>query len=97
MSVMVELCIFPMGEGESVSQYVSRAVAIIQNSGLDYAPGPMGTTIEGEWEETMSVVDECYKALEADCNRVYMILKVDSRKGRTNGLVTKMQSLDEKL
>ena len=93
MSVIVELCLFPVDKGDSLSEYVSRAVKIIQSSGLSYTSGPMGTTIEGTWDETMAVVSACYAALEKDCDRVYMVIKVDARKGRENGLQTKMQAL----
>ena len=47
MSVIVELSIFPMDKGVSVSPYVARAIRIIENSGLSYELNPMGTSIEG--------------------------------------------------
>lgn len=97
MSVMAELCLFPMGEGDSVDEYVARAVKVIKESGLGYAMGPMGTTIEGEWDEVMACVTKCYKVMEADCDRVYMILKVDARKGRDDGLSSKMKTLQNHL
>lgn len=86
MSVIAELSIFPMDKGVSMSPYVARVITVIRNSGLDYQLGPMGTAIEGEWNEVMQTVSACYKELEQDCDRIYLTLKVDSRKGRTSGL-----------
>ena len=97
MSVIAELSIFPMDKGESMSPYVARVVAVIKKSGLAYDFGPMGTTIEGEWDEVMTTVSACYKELEKDCDRIYLTLKVDARKGRTNGIKGKTASVAAKL
>ena len=97
MSTLAELSIFPLDKGASVSSYVAKMLKIIQNSALEYELGPMGTCIEGEWEEVMDVVDKCFKTLAAECNRIYINLKIDYRKGRNNGLKTKVQSVRGKL
>lgn len=97
MSVIAELSIFPMDKGVSMSPFVARVVSVIKQSTLSYEFGPMGTTIEGEWDEVMHVVSECYKELEKDCDRIYMTLKVDARKGRQNGLTGKTNSVTAKL
>lgn len=96
MSVIVEISLFPIGKGESVSPYVARALDVIASSGLPHAPNPMGTCIEGEYDAVMDVVRGCYTALEADCERIYMTLKIDARKGRENGLRAKLDSVKEK-
>ncbi|QGY38763.1 MTH1187 family thiamine-binding protein [Pseudodesulfovibrio cashew] len=91
MSVIVDLTIFPMDKGGSgLSTYVSRVLNLIRESGLKHQLGPMGTAIEGEWDEVMAVVTRCYKALEPDCDRLYVNIKADVRKGRTDGLKTKV-------
>lgn len=97
MSVIVDFSIFPMDkEGPSLSPYVARALNVIKGSGLNYKLGPMGTSIEGEWDEVMKVVDACYRELDADCDRIYMNIKVDSKKGRTHGILSKVESVLEK-
>ncbi len=97
MSVIVDFSIFPMDpEGPSLSPYVARALNVIKDSGLSYQLGPMGTSIEGEWEDVMHVVDACYRELEQDCDRIYMNIKVDSKKGRIHGILSKVESVFEK-
>ncbi len=97
MSVIIDFSIFPLDkEGASFSPYVARALDVIKSSGLDYTLGPMGTSIEGEWAEVMAVVDACYRELEQDCDRVYMNIKVDSKRGRSGGLTNKVASVLEK-
>ena len=96
MSVIMDFSVFPMGKGESVSDYVSRAVKIIKESGLTFKLGPMGTAIEGEWDEVMAVVNRCFEALRKDCNRVYMTIKVDYRKGESDRMEGKIKTVERK-
>ena len=98
MSVIIDLSIFPMDtEGLSLSPYVARIINVIKASGLPYELGPMGTAIEGEWDEVMSVVDACYRELEPDCDRIYLAVKADCRRGRTNGMAGKVKSVQKKV
>ncbi|MBS3756559.1 MAG: MTH1187 family thiamine-binding protein [Desulfobacterales bacterium] len=97
MSVIVELSIFPMDKGLSVSPYVARAVKIIEGSGLSYELNPMGTSIEGEWPAVFKVVDQCFKDLQNDSDRIYFTMKGDYRKDRSDGLNSKMASVKSQL
>jgi len=97
MSAIAELSIFPLDKGESVSLYVSEAVKIIEASGLDHQLGPMGTCFEGDWDEVFNVAKECMDAMKNDCNRVYMVLKVDFRAGKDNRMKEKIASVKKTL
>ncbi len=97
MSVIIDFSIFPVDKGQSVSMYVARAVNIINQSGLTHKMGPMGTCIEGEWEEVMGVVDRCFKELKPDCSRIYMTIKADYREGAGNRMEGKLRSVKKKL
>jgi len=93
MSTLIDFSIFPVDKGESVSPYVTRIVTIIRDSGLSYKLGPMGTTIEGEWDELMAIVTRCFKELKKDCGRIYMSIKVDYREDGSNRIVSKVKSV----
>ena len=97
MSVIIEFSIFPLDKGESLSPYVARALKIIQDSGLPYELNPMGTCVEGEWNEVMTLVDECFQELQKDCNRINLSLKADYRKGPSRRLKGKVESVKAKL
>ena len=97
MSVLIDLSIFPLDKGDSLSAHVARALKIIKESGLAYELGPMGTSIEGDWDQVMGVVNRCFKELEKDCARVYMALKLDYRKGASGRLKGKVKSVEKKL
>ncbi|MDI6726230.1 MAG: MTH1187 family thiamine-binding protein [Smithellaceae bacterium] len=97
MSVIVELSIFPMDKGSSLSPYVSRAVRIVKESGLPYQLGPMGTCMEGEWPEVMAVVNKCVEELRKDSSRIYINMKADYQAGKDGRLEGKVRSVEEKL
>ncbi|MGD8658195.1 MAG: MTH1187 family thiamine-binding protein [Desulfobacterales bacterium] len=97
MSVIVEFSIFPLDKGESLSPYVARALKLIQDSGLPYELNPMGTCVEGDWNDVMALVNRCFEALEKDCNRITLSLKADYRKGPAGRMKSKVVSVREKL
>lgn len=97
MSILLEFTMFPVGKGESVSEHVARSLEIIDKSGIRYRLGPMGTVLEGEWDEVMGVVKKCYERMKEDCNRIYCGITVDYREGREEGLTGKIKSVEERL
>lgn len=97
MSVLLEFSMTPLGEGESVSKYVSRSLDIIDQSGLEYQLNPMGTVLEGEWDEVMSVVKQCYDKMREDCPRITCTMKIDARAGKDNRIKTKIEKVESLL
>jgi uncharacterized protein (TIGR00106 family) len=94
---MAFVSITPLGDGESVSQYVSRAVKVIKESGLDWQLTPMGTVLEGDkLEDVLSVINKAAEILE-ECNRISISIKIDYRRNREGGLEKKVKSVMEKL
>ncbi|AZV46624.1 hypothetical protein C3L23_04840 [Nautilia sp. PV-1] len=98
MSVLVEFAIFPTDKGESVSEYVSRVIKMFQKSDINYQLTPMGTVFEVEtMEEATEVINNAYKQLEPDCNRVYTTIKMDIRKNKSNRMKQKINSIKSKI
>ena len=95
--VLLDFSIFPLDKGDSLSEYVARCLEIVDRSGLSYRCHSMGTTLEGEYDEVMGVVRQCFEALAADCDRVECSLKIDYRKGHPGRLDSKVASVEEKL
>lgn len=97
MSAILEMSIFPMDKGAGVSTYVARALKIIRASGLPHRLGPMGTSVEGEWDQLLAVAGDCLKDLQGDCDRVYLSMKLDWRRGPGGRLDAKPVSVLDKL
>jgi uncharacterized protein (TIGR00106 family) len=95
--VLLEFAMAPGGKGESLSEYVARIIDVIDRSGVPYQLTPMGTILEGEWDQVMAVVSACFKALEADCTRISMNLKVDYRAGPAGRMKSKIEKVEQRL
>jgi uncharacterized protein YqgV (UPF0045/DUF77 family) len=54
----------------------------------------MGTILEGDWGPGHAVVGECFRALQADCKRIGMNLKMDYRAGTESRLVSKIDAVE---
>ena len=95
--ILLEFSMSPLGKGESVSEYVARSLDIIDASGLPYQLTPMGTILEGEWEQVMAVVQQCYERMRADCPRITCSIKIDAREGKSGRLQSKIASVEQRL
>lgn len=95
--VLLEFSMSPLGKGESVGKYVARSLDIIDKSGVPYRLNPMGTVLEGDWDEVFGVVKKCFERMKKDCNRVSCTIKVDYRKGHRGRLVSKVASIEKTL
>ena len=93
--VLLEFSMSPLGKGESVSEYVARSLDIIDKSGVPYRLNPMGTVLEGEWDEVFGVVRKCFEQMKTDCNRISCSIKVDYRKGHSGRLESKVASVEK--
>ncbi len=99
MSTLLNFAIFPTDKGDKgSSEYVSKVLKMIDESGVSYQLNPMGTSIETETlEEALDIVKRAYEVLEPYSNRVYSAITIDIRKGRTDGMTKKIASIEEKI
>ncbi len=95
--LLAELCFTPLGKGAGVSDYVTRCVKIIQKSGLEHQLTAMGTIVEGEIADVLSVVQQCFDALCVDCERVTCTAKFDYRHGRSGRIESKVKTVESKM
>jgi uncharacterized protein (TIGR00106 family) len=95
--VLLEMTMSPTGKGESLSSYVARILNLIDRSGIPYRLTPMSTILEGEWDEVMSVVRDCFNELRRDCTRIGVHIKIDYREGPESRLQSKIESLEQKI
>lgn len=94
------LCAFsvaPSGTGDSVSEAVADAVAVVRESGLPNSTDSMFTTIEGEWDECLDVVKRACEAVGKHGNRVSLVLKADIRPGHIGQITGKVERLEAAL
>ena len=58
----------------------------------------MGTIVETRTlHEALSVIEDAYAELETDCDRVYLTVNIDIKKGGTGRIHSKVQSVEDKI
>ncbi|MFA8451366.1 MAG: MTH1187 family thiamine-binding protein [Bacteroidales bacterium] len=98
MSVLLEFAMFPTDKGKSVSEYVSKIIELIRDSNFPYQLTPMGTIVETETlTQALKIVEQSYKVLRPDCDRVYSSIKLDIKKNQTGMMEQKIKSIETKI
>ena len=95
--MLIAFSITPLGVGEGVGEIVAEAVRVVRASGLPNQTDSMFTTIEGDWHEVMAVVKDAVDAVAARAPRVSLVLKADVRPGVTDGLTSKVETIERYL
>ncbi|MCW2655023.1 MAG: hypothetical protein JWR32_5999 [Mycobacterium sp.] len=95
MSVLVAFSVTPIGVGEGVGEIVAEAVRVVRDSGLPNKTDSMFTVIEADtWNEAMAVVQRAVEAVAARAPRVSTVIKVDWRRGATDAMRGKVDSVE---
>jgi uncharacterized protein (TIGR00106 family) len=98
MAVM-EISVIPIGtKTASISEFVAEAIRIIEDSGLKYELGAMGTVVEGELDQLLKLIGEIHRSvLNSGAPRVVTTIKIDERKDKPLSLEGKVKSVRQKL
>jgi uncharacterized protein (TIGR00106 family) len=96
--MLIAFSVTPLGVGEGVGEIVAEAVRVVRASGLPNQTDSMFTTIEGDdWDEVMAVVKGAVDAVAERAPRVSLVLKADIRPGVTDGLTSKVETIERHL
>lgn len=93
---LMEFTLIPLDKGASFSKYVAGTLNVVKGSGLDYRLNPMGTVVEGDWNQLLDLLSACVRNLEKDSDRISLSVKFDIRKGVTGALDGKIKSVQDK-
>jgi uncharacterized protein (TIGR00106 family) len=96
--MLVEFSIIPVAGGESIGEEIAKVLKIVDESGLPYRANPMGTVIEGDWDEVMGVIKRCHQEVMAGVSRAYSMISIDDRPGKPKDRITeKLKSVEKRL
>ncbi len=95
--MLTQFSIVPLGAGNSISEKIAKVLKIIDESGITYKINPMGTVIEGEWEETMNLINKCREELLKNEDRLLISISIDDRKAKSGRINGKVESIERKL
>ena len=71
----------------SYSRHVAAALRIVEESGLTYRLGAMGTEVEGPRDQVFAMLARCHETLAtaAGVRRTSTVIKIDDRAGIDSG------------
>ncbi len=95
--MLVEFSIIPIGTNSSISEQVANVLKIVDASGLPYKVNPMGTVVEGNWNEVMKLIKKCHTTVIKSEERVLTTISIDDRKGKPNRIDEKVKSLEKRI
>ena len=97
---IVEVSVVPVGtKTPSVSKYVAKAVQVLQEEkGIKYNLTAMGTIIEGDLEQLLSLVGKMHQsAFDAGAMRVVTTVKIDERRDKPSSMSYKVEAVKREL
>ena len=95
--MLIEFSIVPVGSGSSIGERLAEVLKVVDESGLPYKVNPMGTVLEGEWDDLFKLVKKCHKAVMKNEERVITTISVDDRKKKPNRIEEKVKSIEKRL
>jgi uncharacterized protein (TIGR00106 family) len=95
--MLMEFSIIPIGIGSSLGANIAEVLKIIDASGLPYKVNPMGTVVEGEWDEIMKLIKKCHKTVMKSGERVITTISIDDRRGKPNRIEGKVRSIEKRI
>lgn len=95
--MIAQLSVYPLGESTSLSRFVKKGVAVIENSGYTYEIGGMATTVETPGlDELFELIKQVHAAhVEEGAQRVIIDLKVDDRRDKKATIKSKRNAVTE--
>ncbi len=95
--MLAEFSIVPIGSGSSIGARLAEVLDIVDSSGMPYKINPMGTVVEGEWDDIMKLIKKCHKTVMKSEERALVTITIDDRKGKPNRIEEKVKSIEKRL
>jgi uncharacterized protein (TIGR00106 family) len=92
--MLVELSVNPLGQGTHLSHDLGEILKLIDDSGIRYGLTPLGTCIEGEWDEVMALIKRCHEKARSMSPHVFTTLRIEDEEGATNKIQENVASVE---
>ncbi len=93
--IIAEISTFPADKGLHLHEYVKAALQTLDDSGLNYVVGPMGTCIESPDLDTLfEIMKKMHQSiLNMGSLRVVTSIKVDDRRDTNRRMLDKIEAV----
>lgn len=92
--MLLELSVNPLGRGTHLSQDLAPILKVIDDSQLHYCLTPLGTCIEGNWDELMALVKKCHDQAKTVSSHVMTTVRIEDEEGATDKLNENIASVE---
>ncbi len=96
--MIAQFSIVPIGKDEDLGGFVADIIKIVEKSGLPYSLNAMGTVVEGEWDEVMTLLKDCRDEALKTSGRILINMTIDDRPAKPmNRMKEKIESVKRRL
>lgn len=97
--IIAEVSIIPVGTSSpSVSSYIAECIKFLKEKNAKFQLTPMGTIIEGEWQEVMDLICEMQEQIfKQGVLRIVTTIKIDERRDKRSSMEAKVNSVRSKI
>ena len=97
-NVICELIVVTYDIGPSLSPFVAQVIDVInQNTKVEHLLTPMGSVLEGKYEDVMELIREIFFKFAPDYERLGFTIKIDFRASKQDRIKGKVKSVEEKI
>jgi uncharacterized protein (TIGR00106 family) len=82
-------------DSEHISEDISKITAYLDKMGLNYDVGPIGTSIKGDWDTIMPIIQKCHQMIIRDHARVLTTITIDDHKYKQHSIETSIASVSK--
>ncbi len=92
--MLAEFRIYPL-HSDHMSKDVAKVIETLEETGLNFRLGPMGTCVEGELEDILTAIRRCHREIAANHDRVITTIFLDDQKNPTHNLDDMVASVEK--
>ena len=83
-NIICELVVVTYDIGPSLSPFVAKVLEVInQNTKVEHLLTPMGSVLEGQYDDVMGLIREIFYKFAPDYERLGITFKIDYRASKT--------------
>lgn len=97
-NIICELIVVTYDIGPSLSPFVAQVIDVInQNTKVEHLLTPMGSVLEGQYDDVMELIKEIFYKFAPDYERLGITIKIDFRASKQDRIKGKVKSVQEKM
>jgi len=94
--VIAQFSIYPL-QTEHMSKDIAKVLKVLDETGLKYRLGPIGTCVEGELGNVLDAIKRCHQSAMSSHGRVITTIVIDDSEEPAHDMAGMVTSVERKL